>query len=203
MQRFALGAKCGNPGKPPTTSARAPFILGSSDASASAPMPCAAREKKRRRVSSTAISVARSPSRRRFAIGIASGCSGRHRRADGSGTVGTCFPGGERFAIEPQRDFSGEQWPSSSGSLAAVWIWIGGPSFIEYLVEIQKLAGEHGERGMFGGRERWIGLALAIVQEFARVFGVSAVVALEIVVRRRAMSALVGGERARQHARAM
>ena len=57
MQRFALGAKCGNPGIPPTT-VSAERAFGSSDANASAPMPCAVREKKRRRVSSVAISRA-------------------------------------------------------------------------------------------------------------------------------------------------
>src|ERR1035441_8456924 len=76
--------------------------------------------------------------------------------------------------------------------------WIGGPSFIQYLVEIKKLAGDHGQRGMFGRRERGIRLAIAIVQEFARVVGVRAVVMLEIVVCLASDGAFVGGQRACQ-----
>ena len=53
-------------------------------------------------------------------------------------------------------------------------------SFIQHLVEIQQLAGQHRQRGVLAAGERGVGLAFAVVQEQARILGMGAVVAFEI-----------------------
>ena len=75
-------------------------------------------------------------------------------------------------------------------------------SFVEHLVEIQQLAGEHGEGGVFAAGERGVGLAFAVVQERRGILGVGAVVALEIVVSLARDQALVGGQSGRARTRA-
>ena len=57
MTRFALGAKCGSPGRPPVAAGVGgrEAVLRSSDASAAVPMPVLRAPKKWRRVSSRVV----------------------------------------------------------------------------------------------------------------------------------------------------
>ncbi len=101
----------------------------------------------------------------------------REARQSGSVRCAVALPVSEASARRRFPAPRAQNWrrfpPAMEGYASGCWL---AGSFVQHLVEIHHLAGQHGHGRVVGGRQRRIGLALALIQELLRFVFVRRVV---------------------------